>query len=64
MVDAAFEELLYRSYEMLYETDDSDDISIAIKWKPIEYVPEAEKLELIGKKIEMGIVVDVAFADA
>lgn len=63
-MDAAFEELLYRSYEMLFEPAEDDDISISIKWKPIEYVPEAEKLELVQKKIDLGIPPAIAFAEA
>lgn len=63
-MDMAFEELLYRSYEILFDGGPDDDISISIKWKPIEYVPEAEKLDLIQKKIDMGIPVEVAFAEA
>lgn len=63
-MDMGFEEMLYMAYEILFDPADNDDLSISIKWKPIEYVPEAEKLELIGKKIELGIPVAIAFAEA
>lgn len=64
-LDAGFEEMLYMAYEILYDADpNDDDISINIKWKPIEYVSETEKLELIQKKIDLGIPVTVAFAEA
>lgn len=63
-LDAGFEEMLYMAYELVYEPGDEDDLSISIKWKPIEYVSETEKLELIGRKIELGIPVAVAFAEA
>jgi hypothetical protein len=63
LLDSQFKEMLYMAYEMLYDVEE-DDLSISIKWKPIEYVSEAEKLELIGKKIELGIPAEVAFAEA
>jgi hypothetical protein len=64
-LDAGFKEMLYMAYEILFDADaEDDDISINIKWKPIEYVSETEKLELIQKKIELGIPVEVAFAEA
>lgn len=64
-LDAGFEEMLYMAYEILYDADPSDDdISINIKWKPIEYVSETEKLDLIQKKIDLGIPATVAFAEA
>jgi hypothetical protein len=44
--------------------DAPDDLSISIKWKPIEYVPETEKLELVQKKIDLGIPPAIAFAEA
>jgi hypothetical protein len=63
-MDMGFEEMLQMAYEMLFDPPEGDDLSISIKWKPIEYVPESEKLELIGKKIELGIPVAIAFAEA
>ncbi|MFW3463895.1 phage portal protein [Streptomyces microflavus] len=60
-LDAGFEELLYMVAALLY--DNIEDLSISIKWKPIEYVSDTEKLELIGRKIELGIPVAVAFAE-
>lgn len=64
-LDNGFEEFLYLAYEILYDSDpDEDDISINIKWKPIEYVSESEKLDLIQKKIDLGIPAAVAFAEA
>ncbi|NEB22130.1 phage portal protein [Streptomyces coelicoflavus] len=60
-LDAGFEEMLHMAAELLLV--DSDDLSISIKWKPIEYVSETEKLELIGRKIELGIPIAVAFAE-
>lgn len=61
-LDAGFEEMLYMVAALLY--DNISDLSISIKWKPIEYVSESEKLELVSKKIELGIPVAVAFAEA
>lgn len=61
-LDAGFEEMLYLVAELLF--DAPEDMSINIKWKPIEYVSETEKLELVQKKIELGIPVAVAFAEA
>ncbi|QKY78548.1 portal protein [Streptomyces phage Dryad] len=64
-LDNGFEEMLYFGYEILFDSDpDDDDISINIKWKPIEYVSETEKLDLIQKKIDLGIPAAVAFAEA
>jgi hypothetical protein len=63
LLDSQFKEMLYMAYELMYDTEE-DDLSISIKWKPIEYVSESEKLELIGKKIELGIPLAVAFAEA
>lgn len=64
LLDSQFEEMLYMAYELVYEPNESDDVSISIKWKPIEYVSETEKLDLIQKKIDLGIPVAVAFAEA
>lgn len=64
LLDSQFKEMLEMAYELLYEPSEDDDLSISIKWKPIEYVPESEKLELITKKIELGIPPAVAFAEA
>ncbi|MDW8804271.1 phage portal protein [Streptomyces scabiei] len=61
-LDSGFSEMLYMSADLLFEG--LDDLSISIKWKPIEYVSETEKLELIDKKIQLGIPVAVAFAEA
>lgn len=64
-LDAGFEEMLELSYYIIFgRTTEEDDISINIKWKPIEYVSEAEKLELIDKKVQLGIPIEVAFAEA
>lgn len=64
-LDSGFEEMLYMAYEILFDAEpEDDDISINIKWKPIEYVSETEKLDLIQKKIDLGIPVEVAFAEA
>ncbi|MFZ4273261.1 phage portal protein [Streptomyces arboris] len=60
-LDAGFEEMLYMLAELLY--DGTEGLSISIKWKPIEYVSDTEKLELIGRKIDLGIPVAVAFAE-
>ena len=51
------------SLELAFETL-PDDLSISIKWKPIEYVSETEKLELVAKKIELGVPPEIAFAEA
>lgn len=64
LLDSQFKEMLYMAYEILYDTEDDQDLSISIKWKPIEYVPETEKLELVSKKIELGIPPEIAFAEA
>ncbi|MDX2833493.1 phage portal protein [Streptomyces scabiei] len=61
-LDAGFEEMLYMAADLLFDT--FDDLSISIKWKPIEYVSETEKLELVAKKLELGIPAAVAFAEA
>ncbi|MEU3157745.1 phage portal protein [Streptomyces griseoincarnatus] len=61
-LDAGFEEMLYMAAELLFLGD--DDLSISIKWKPIEYVSETEKLELVQKKIDLGVPVAVAFAES
>lgn len=60
-LDAGFEEMLYMAADLLFDTD---DLSISIKWKPIEYVSETEKLELVQKKLDLGIPAAVAFAEA
>jgi hypothetical protein len=62
-LDAGFDEALYMGLSLMFEEGDLDDISISIKWKPIEYVSETEKMELIARKIELGIPVEVAFAE-
>lgn len=64
LLDSQFKEMLYMAYEILYEEEESEDLSISIKWKPIEYVTETEKLDLIQKKIELGIPPEIAFAEA
>src|SRR5690348_16753636 len=64
LLDSQFKEMLYMAYEILYDTEDDEDLSISIKWKPIEYVPESEKLDMVQKKIELGIPAAVAFAEA
>lgn len=61
-LDQGFEEFLYSAAATLYNLP--DDFSVSIKWKPIEYVSESEKLDLIQKKIDLGIPVAVAFAEA
>lgn len=63
-LDSGFEEMLYMAYELLYEPGPADDLSISIKWKPIEYVSESEKLDLVQKKIDLGVPASVAFAEA
>jgi hypothetical protein len=64
-LDAGFEEMLELAYYIIYDSEpDEDGVSINIKWKPIEYVSEAEKLELIDKKVQLGIPIEVAFAEA
>lgn len=64
-LDSGFEEMLYMAYDILFDADSTeDDISISIKWKPIEYVSETEKLDLIQKKIDLGIPLEIAFAEA
>lgn len=64
LLDSQFKEMLYMGYELLFDPGEEDDLSIQIKWKPIEYVSETEKLELIGKKLELGIPMAIAFAEA
>lgn len=55
-----FEEALLMGMEYLgYE-----DESVSIKWKPIEYVTEEEKLDLVQKKVAIGIPLAVALAEA
>lgn len=63
LLDSQFKEMLYMAYEILYETEEDEDLSISIKWKPIEYVTETEKLELVQKKIDLGIPPEIAFAE-
>ncbi|QNR51953.1 portal protein [Streptomyces phage phiRKBJ001] len=63
LLDSQFDEMLYMALELAFETL-PDDLSISIKWKPIEYVSETEKLELVDKKIQLGIPAAVAFAEA
>lgn len=63
LLDSQFDEMLTMAVEMAFDTL-PDDLSISIKWKPIEYVPESEKLDLIQKKIDLGIPAAVAFAEA
>lgn len=64
-LDSGFEEMLELAYYIIYDSDpEDDDVSINIKWKPIEYVSEAEKLELIDRKVQLGIPIEVAFAEA
>lgn len=63
LLDSQFDEMLSMAIELAFE-EVPEDLSISIKWKPIEYVSETEKLELIGKKIELGIPPAVAFAEA
>jgi len=62
LLDSQFDEMLQMAVDIAF--DAPDDLSISIKWKPIEYVPEAEKLELVQKKIDLGIPPAIAFAEA
>jgi len=64
LLDSQFKEMLYMAYEILYDTEDDEDLSISIKWKPIEYVTEDEKLDMVQKKIELGIPPEIAFSEA
>lgn len=41
-----------------------EDESVSIKWKPIEYVTEQEKLDMVEKKVAIGIPLAVALAEA
>jgi len=41
-----------------------EDVSVNIKWKPIEYVTEQEKLELVKQKTDLGIPLAVALTEA
>lgn len=63
LLDSQFDEMLYMALELAYE-ELPEDLSISIKWKPIEYVSETEKLELVAKKIELGVPPEIAFAEA
>lgn len=63
LLDSQFDEMLSMAVSLAYEAT-PDDLSISIKWKPIEYVSETEKLELIQKKIDLGVPVEIAFAEA
>ena len=63
LLDSQFDEMLYMALELAFE-ELPEDFSLSIKWKPIEYVSETEKLELVGKKIELGIPLEIAFAEA
>lgn len=63
LLDSQFDEMMRMAIELAYE-EVPDDLAINIKWKPIEYVSETEKLDLIGRKIELGIPAAVAFAEA
>jgi hypothetical protein len=62
LLDSQFDEMLMMAVDIAF--DAPDDLSISIKWKPIEYVPETEKLELVQKKIDLGIPPAIAFAEA
>lgn len=64
LLDSQFEEMLYMALELVFEESALEDLSISIKWKPIEYVSETEKLDLVSKKIELGIPLEIAFAEA
>lgn len=64
LLDSQFEEMLYMALELVFEESALEDVSISIKWKPIEYVSETEKLDLVSKKIELGIPLEIAFAEA
>lgn len=63
LLDSQFDEMLMMTVELAFDTI-PDDLSVSIKWKPIEYVPESEKLELVQKKIDLGIPPAIAFAEA
>jgi len=62
LLDSQFEEMLEMAIDLAFEG--VEDLSISIKWKPIEYVSETEKLELVSKKIELGIPPEIAFTEA
>ncbi|QNO12826.1 portal protein [Streptomyces phage ShakeNBake] len=63
LLDSQFDEMLYMALELAFE-ELPEDFSLSIKWKPIEYVSETEKLDLVQKKIELGIPPEIAFAEA
>lgn len=63
LLDSQFDEMLSMAVSLAYDAT-PDDLSISIKWKPIEYVSETEKLELVSKKIELGVPPEIAFAEA
>lgn len=63
LLDSQFDEMLNMAVDLAFG-EVPDDLSISIKWKPIEYVSETEKLELVQKKIDLGIPAAVAFAEA
>lgn len=55
-----FEEALLMGMAYLgYEEE-----TVSLKWKPIEYVTEEEKLALVEKKVALGIPLAVALAEA
>lgn len=41
-----------------------EDESVSIKWEPVEFISEEERLELVKKKVDLGIPLAVALAEA
>lgn len=60
ILDNGFE----RALQMSLDYFGFEDVSVSIKWKPIEYVSEQEKLELVKQKTDLGIPLAVALAEA
>lgn len=60
ILDNGFE----RALQMSLNYFGFEDVSVSIRWKPIEYVTEQEKLELVEQKTNLGIPLAVALAEA
>jgi hypothetical protein len=59
-LDNGFDEGLVMALEFLGFEEDT----VSIQWKPIEYITEEEKLALVAQKVELGIPLSVALAEA
>lgn len=53
-----------RALQMALDYFGFDDVSVSIKWKPIEYITEEERLALVKQKTDLGIPLAVALAEA